>query len=107
MYVHVYCCYSRYLGFAGCIRDFEVADSISFDLTKADVRGSNETRGSCYDKAQPGLGFNGSAWARFGKRGSSKPCKLMGNNCQFFSVLSGQVLLNDLDCCLQFRVALD
>ena len=83
MYVYVYCCcYSRYLGFAGCIRDFDVADSISlFDLTKADMRGSNETRGSCYDKAQPGLGFNGSAWARFGKRGSSK---LIGNNCHFF-----------------------
>lgn len=57
---------NRYLGFAGCIKDFDVANSESlFDFTKPDRRGSNETRGSCYDNAQPGLGFNGSSWARF------------------------------------------
>lgn len=58
----------RYLGFAGCIKDFDVAnvpDSL-FDLSKPNMTGSNETRGTCYDTAQPGLGFNGSGWVRFG-----------------------------------------
>lgn len=50
------------------MKDFDVANSESlFDFNKPDRRGSNETRGLCYDKAQPGLGFNGSSWARFGK----------------------------------------
>lgn len=50
------------------MKDFDVANSESlFDFNKPDSRGSNETRGLCYDKAQPGLGFNGSSWARFGK----------------------------------------
>lgn len=63
-----FCCYFRFLGFAGCMKDFDVANSESlFDFNKPDSRGSNETRGLCYDKAQPGLGFNGSSWARFGK----------------------------------------
>lgn len=50
------------------MKDFDVANSESlFDFNKPDSRGSNETRGLCYDKAQAGLGFNGSSWARFGK----------------------------------------
>lgn len=62
--------FCRYLGFAGCIKDFDVADvpDSLFDLSKPNMTGSNETRGSCYDTAQPGLGFNGSAWARFGTK---------------------------------------
>ena len=69
------CCllvFCRYLGFAGCIKDFDVADDPDslFDLSKANMTGSNEMPGSCYDTAQPGLGFNGSAWARFGTRSS-------------------------------------
>ena len=60
----------RYLGFAGCIKDFDVAnvaDSL-FDLSKPNMTGSEEARGSCYDTAQPGVGFNGSAWVRFGTK---------------------------------------
>ena len=64
--------FCRYLGFAGCIKDFDVADAPDslFDLSKPNMTGSNEKRGSCYDIAQPGLGFNGSAWARFGMNAS-------------------------------------
>lgn len=66
----LFACFCRYLGFVGCIKDFDVADAPHslFDLSKPNMTGSNETRGSCYDTAQPGLGFNGSAWARFGKK---------------------------------------
>lgn len=38
-----------------------------FDLTELDMIGPEKSSGSCYRVAQPGLGFNGSSWARFGK----------------------------------------
>lgn len=60
--------FSRYLGFVGCIGDFEVDnDKPLFDLTTLDVIGPDKSKESCYNLAQPGLGFNGSSWARFGK----------------------------------------
>ncbi len=64
------CLFCRYLGFVGCIKGFDIADASDslFDLSKPNMTGSNEARGSCYDTAQPGLGFNGSVWARFGTR---------------------------------------
>lgn len=58
----------RYLGFVGCISDFKEENNKGmFDLTKLDMVGPDKSGGSCYSVAQPGLGFNGSSWARFGK----------------------------------------
>jgi len=60
--------FSRYLGFVGCISDFDVNNNKAwFDLTKPDEIRPGRSSRSCYSVAQPGIGFNGSAWARFGK----------------------------------------
>ena len=61
--------FGRHLGFAGCISDFtEENNKWMFDLTKADLVGPEKIRRSCYTEVQSGLGFNGSSWARFGKK---------------------------------------
>ena len=49
--------------------DMEVKGNAAlFDITNFDIKGPDKSSDSCYDVAQPGLGFNGSAWARFGMK---------------------------------------
>ena len=65
VWLHVF----RYLGFVGCMGDMEVKGNAAlFDITNFDIKGPDKSSDSCYDVAQPGLGFNGSAWARFGTK---------------------------------------
>lgn len=53
----------------GCMGDMEVKGNAAlFDITNFDIKGPDKSSDSCYDVAQPGLGFNGSAWARFGMK---------------------------------------
>jgi len=49
--------------------DMEVKGNAAlFDITNFDIKGPDKSSDSCYDVAQPGLGFNGSASARFGMK---------------------------------------